>query len=64
MNDIKFIKESKRMCDSFNSCYECPASDSLGRCKFRLSYEYSTEEKLSIVEKWSKEHPIRLQEVE
>ena len=58
MDDIKFIKEAKRMCDSFNSCYECPASDSLGRCKFRLSHEYSTKE-LSIVEEWAKDHPAK-----
>lgn len=58
MDAIKFIKEAKRMCDSFNSCYECPASDSSGRCKFRLSYAYSTKE-LSIVEEWANDHPAK-----
>lgn len=59
MDAIKFIKESNRMCHSFNSCRECPASDSSGYCKICLCDEYSTEEQLSIVEKWSKEHSVK-----
>ena len=59
MDTIKFIKESKRMCDSFNSCNECPAFDSFGPCKILSCNKYSAEEKLSIVEKWSKDHPAK-----
>ena len=59
MDAIKFIKESNRMCHSFDSCRECPASDSSGHCKIHLSDEYSTEEQVDIVKKWSNEHPIK-----
>lgn len=63
MDAIKFIKESNRMCKSFsNNCAGCPANS--GFCKINPPYEFSAEEKFSIVEKWTKEHPIRLQEVE
>ena len=59
MDAIKFIKEANKMCNSFNSCCRCPASDSLGRCKFFHSNNYSAEEKLSIVEEWAKKHSIK-----
>ena len=58
MDAIKYLKESNRMCRSFNCCDECPAFDnSLALCKISLYYECSEEEKFSIVEKWSDEHP-------
>lgn len=59
MDAIKFIKESNRMCHSFNSCIECPASDSSGHCKIHLCDECSEEEKISIVEEWAKDHPAK-----
>lgn len=61
MDAIKFINESKRMCKSFgDDCTGCPAFDnSLTLCKLCIYCECSEEEKLSIVEKWSKEHPAK-----
>lgn len=61
MDAIKFINEAKRMCKSFgDDCTGCPAFDnSLTLCKLCIYCEYSEEEKLSIVEKWSKEHPAK-----
>lgn len=63
MDAIKFIKESKRMCKSFSdncACAECPANS--GLCKISHYYECSAEEKLSIVEKWSNEHPAKIRQ--
>lgn len=63
MDAIKFIKESNRMCKSFSdNCAECPANS--GFCKISHSYECSAEEKLSIVEKWSNEHPAKTRQSE
>lgn len=59
MDAIKFINEANRMCHLHDFCNNCPAFDSLGPCKILYSNNYSAEEKLSIVEKWSKEHPIK-----
>lgn len=61
MDAIKFINESNRMCKSFSDdCTECPTFDySSTLCKISLYFECSKEEKLSIVEKWSKDHPAK-----
>ena len=60
MDAIKFIKESNRMCLSFDQCVGCPAIDKCSSlCKMNPDRECSAEEKLSIVEKWSKEHPAK-----
>ena len=59
MDAIKFIKEANKMCNSHDFCNGCPAFDSSGPCKILHSNNYSAEEKLSIVEKWSKEHPAK-----
>ena len=59
MDAIKFIKESNRMCLSFDQCVGCPAIDKCSSlCKMNPDRECSAEEKLSIVEKWSEEHPV------
>lgn len=53
MDAIKFIKERNRMCKSFGrSCDDCPA-DKNTCCD---AFEWQ-EELVTIVEKWSKEHP-------
>ena len=61
MDAIKFTNEAKRMCKSFgDDCTGCPAFDnSLTLCKLCIYCECSEEEKVSIVEKWSKEHPAK-----
>lgn len=61
MNSSKnFLKERKRMCDSFVCCEECPADNDnsgYGGCIFSIMSEYSIEKQIDIVEKWSREHP-------
>lgn len=62
MDAVKFLKETKRMCDTCSDfrrrgCGECPAR-SEGFCFFEITNGYA-EEKVAIVEKWSKEHPVK-----
>ena len=62
MNAVKYLKEVYRMCESMEGCINCPL-DGCGHvfpCKgTKLSAEYKDPEKcISIVGKWSDEHPI------
>lgn len=63
MDAVKFFKEHRRMCDSHEMCETCP---------FHLPPDYYclgdvladseceiTERAVSIVEKWSAEHPVK-----
>lgn len=60
MNNTNFMNEAKRMCSSFDCCDECPAYDGrLLSCKICFCDECSEKEKISIVEKWSEEHPAK-----
>lgn len=69
MDAVKFFEESKRMCESFNGCRDCPLKnlgDYLYPCKLD---EYVPENKeidkiISIVEKWSSEHPVKTRQSE
>lgn len=58
MEANEYIKESYRMCSSYH-CDECPARE--GVCIVSMSNSSSDSQRkryISIVEKWSKEHPI------
>lgn len=58
MDAVRFIKEKKRMCDSFDDyCNGCPISQRAGN--FACSdFQYKhPEQAVAIVEKWSEEHP-------
>lgn len=54
MDAVEFIKERNRMCKSFERCYDCPADRNAccNTSKWR-------EELVTIVEKWSTEHPYK-----
>lgn len=53
MDALEFVRETNRMCKSFDdNCEDCPASDVNG-CMVDQLYE----EIVPIVEKWSKENP-------
>ena len=58
MDALEFLKEERRMCNSFDiGCVKCPLGD-IG-C-FVISPEETDEEferEIAIVEQWSKEHP-------
>lgn len=56
MDALEFLKECKRMCNSYKGCVGCPFEKS--HCV--ISYVTSDEDCESIiatVEQWSKEHP-------
>lgn len=58
MDANEFIKGAYRMCNCHN-CDECPAR--IGVCIVSMSNTSSDSERkrfISIVEKWSKEHPV------
>lgn len=60
MDAVKFIKERDRMCDSLFGCEGCPANsqeNGFGICYVATKSQYTPEQQIEIVEKWSKEHP-------
>ena len=69
MDAIEFLLERNRMCDTYHdhafnngwNCRNCPALDKEDRCKLKgvPHSQKEAEELIIIVEKWSKEHPIK-----
>lgn len=62
MDAVKFIKERARMCDSLFGCEGCPANsqeNGLGECFVGIKSKYAPEQQIEIVDKWSKEHPLK-----
>lgn len=59
MNAVEFLKEERRMCESFEQgCLKCLLRDT--RCRaIPGETDEGIEKEVSIVEKWSKEHPIK-----
>ena len=61
MDAVKFIEERNRMCKSFGDrCTGCPASDACKNelcCAFDQGSTLDATAQVSIVEKWSAEHP-------
>lgn len=54
MDAVKFIKERNRMCATQGHCASCPATD----CECSLLEDMVVDTSIvTIVEKWSKEHP-------
>ena len=56
MDAVKFIKERNRMCQSLHSCDKCPLVAM--PCKNIECMTNKIEEIVSIIEEWSKEHPL------
>lgn len=54
MDALEFLRERKRMCNSYKGCEGCPLAK--GRCVIGTSDE-DCERIIATVEKWSKEHP-------
>lgn len=59
MDAVKFLKERKRMCQSFigTSCDGCLIHKERGKLLCFEFFEKHPEQSVAIVEKWSKEHP-------
>lgn len=67
MDAIKFMKEKKRMCNSYSECTEiCPLKKLMDENRLTcLGYCFAhPEEAVSIVKKWSTEHPIKTRQSE
>lgn len=62
MDAVKFLKEFKRMCKSYQGCAVCPLNDT-EYCAMLPFYDIG-EDIVRIVEQWSKDHPqkTRLQD--
>lgn len=58
MDVVKFLEEAKRMCDSYSCCEACPANaDGFNDCLIDNMHNIDVADAVSIVEKWSMEHP-------
>ena len=56
MDALEFLKERKRMCNSYKGCGGCPLER--GNCDLNTSTSDEDCKKIiAIVEQWSKEHP-------
>lgn len=57
MDAVKYLEERKRMCGSYtNMCDGC----GFGKApKCNNTEDYNPEKAVAIVEKWSKEHPVK-----
>lgn len=67
MDAIKFMKEKKRMCESYSACIEaCPLKIPVYENGFTcIRYCFDNPEKaVAIVEKWSAEHPAKTRQSE
>ena len=66
MDEMKFLEEKKRMCDKHEGCNECPLSKINNRYGMVCGslIEVHPEEAVSIVEKWSANHPAKTRQSE
>lgn len=56
MDALEFLKERKRMCNSYDPCRGCPLEG--GYCSYGPNApEEAYERIIAAVEQWSKEHP-------
>lgn len=57
MDALEFLKERKRMCDSYTGCKGCPFDDSKCVIDSTRSDDEDCKRIVATVEQWSKEHP-------
>ena len=57
MDAIKFIEERRRMCNSYRYCAACPGRGDSEYCGLNVDSGTIAEEQVTIIEKWSAEHP-------
>lgn len=62
MDAVEFLKQFNRMCKAYNDdgCKECPAY----RHRCGEEFDGQEEDGVSIVEQWSKEHPVKTRQSE
>lgn len=61
MDAVKFIEEARRMCQTYDGCEDCPANacGNVVDCHVDIMQTIDAADAVAIVEKWSKEHPIK-----
>lgn len=59
MDAVEYVKHRERMCDYYVNCADCPADD-YGEC----SSLNEIPNLVPIVEKWAKEHPVKIRQSE
>lgn len=65
MDAVMFVKEWKRMCRSSKTCLSCSIGKSAGVSTVCSNVVKEEPEKyVSIVEKWSAEHPMKTRQIE
>lgn len=58
MDAVKYIKERERMCEKHPFCGDCPLREiNKEGTSCKAAIKNHAEEAVSVVEKWSKEHP-------
>ena len=64
MDVIEFIKEQNRMCNTIKECRDCPVYE-CGECivEHMTNIKY-LQEAVEIIEKWSKENPVKTRQTE
>ena len=65
MDAVKFLKEKERMCENI-LCDECPLSNRKNGTDYwcRSFIEKFPEKAITVVEKWSEEHPVKTRKSE
>ena len=61
MDAAKYLKEARRMCNTYGSCGDCPFKDSSCDCYREIE---NPEEMVFKVAKWASEHPIKTRQSE
>ena len=61
MEAFEYLKELKRMCKSIADCDNCPLEST---CDSSYLTDEELKQQVSVVEKWSKEHPVRTRQSE
>lgn len=62
MDAVKYLKERKRMCDSYNNMCDGCGFGKVPKCNH--TEEDNPEKAVEIVEKWSAEHPMKTRQSE
>lgn len=62
MDAVKYLKERKRMCDSYNNMCDGCGFGKVPKCNH--TEEDNPEKAVEIVEKWSAEHPMKTKQGE
>ena len=60
MDTVEFLNEGTRMCNNYEACVGCPMEETDDCCMVNMNLK----QMISIVEQWSKEHPIKTRQSE